>query len=144
VEDDNMTLSARHALTSASRPASQPVLAPRKLDVNDPGSAVAVLFVQEVQEIYKDVEPDFEPPMNTIFEVAKKHELVATIDHCDEDYWTPKKQDKLLENGDLEGPFEIELYKLTPRGTQMVCAFKMAWPDLRQVALVMPKKRSKR
>jgi hypothetical protein len=158
-----MTVSARSALAAAtsgrdnapySTPSGRirtaaldapPVQRPRRIDVNDPGSALAVLFVQEVQEIYATIEPDYEAPMNTIFKVAEKHGLVATIDHCDEDYWTEKKQVKLLADGDLEGPFEVELFKIVERrGTVSASCFKVAWPDLRQVALVVPRKRNKR
>lgn len=161
-----MTVSARNALAAATSggsanlegrmlaPVSQDpledrimadVMRPKRIDVNDPGSALALLFVQEVQEIYATIEPDYEAPMNTIFKVAKKHGLVATIDHCDEDYWTEKKQVELLADGDLEGPFEVELFKIAERrGTISAGCFKMAWPDLRQVALVVPKKRNKR
>jgi hypothetical protein len=140
-----MTISARAVLAAAGNFAVQTTTTPRRIDVDDPSSALAVCFVQEVQEHFAKVEPDYEAPIDSVFAVAKVHGLVATIDHCDEGYWTKKKQIELLEDEDLEGPFEIEMFKLTTnRGCVSACVFKMAWPDLRRVALVLPKARRRK
>lgn len=70
-------------------------------------------------------------PMTAVFKVAHAFNLTVLVQKRPESYWTEKQMLSLLEKGELEGPYLVDVLSQN----RPVCSFLLEWPDEGEVTL---------